>query len=96
MSTVTKKYPEYEIISLVSRMSLADSHITEFELVNYRTTTNHGLNEVYQLDSLDKVDNLNKPFILLIDEIASLCSHFLNTMKKMSNNRIPFVEIFAK
>lgn len=92
---VTKRFSNYKILSLVSRVSLADMHATEFDIVSYKKASIHGLDEVYQTDSIDKINNINEPYILIIDEIASLCSHFLNNMNKMSNNRILFVKKFA-
>ncbi|ARF08054.1 hypothetical protein Catovirus_1_104 [Catovirus CTV1] len=93
------KEPNYNIkfLSIVSRISLANSHEIEFDLINYQHTMYHGLDEVYQLDSIDKFINLNNDYyVLFLDEIASLCSHFLNNMDKMRMNRNRMVDIFKK
>ena len=93
------KYPKYQMISLVSRRSLSDKHEIDFELKNYQKTTSHSYNEVFQIDSVDKIpnpDNNKIRYILIIDEIASLCSHLLNNLSKMSQNRLLFIEKIFK
>ena len=86
-----------KLLSLVSRVSLSYSHEKEFGIINYQNTNNHGLDEVYQLDSIDKFVNDNDDYyILFLDEVASLCSHFNNKMRKMTSKRIEMVEIFRK
>ncbi len=86
------------IISLTSRVSLADMHTNDFGIKNYRKVNYHDVNEVYQLDSLDKIpiDDIYGDFVLIIDEVASACQHLLNHMPKMSKNRISMVNIFKK
>lgn len=94
-----KKEPSYDIkfLSLVSRVSLSYSHEIEFGLTNYQDTNKHGLDEVYQLDSIDKfINNNDDYYVLFLDEVASLCSHFNNNMNKMRQNRLKMVEIFRK
>lgn len=87
--------PDIKFLSIVSRRSLSYSHEKEFNLTNYLKTDKHGLNEVYQLDSIDKFKNENNDFyVVFLDEIASLCSHFNNGMAKMSSQRLKMVEIF--
>lgn len=72
-----EKPTEIKLLSLVSRVSLSYTHQIEFQITNYQDTVNHGLNEVYQLDSIDKFINSNNDYyILFLDEVASLCSHF--------------------
>eukprot|EP01129_Flabellula_baltica_P005769 TRINITY_DN2110_c0_g2_i1.p1 TRINITY_DN2110_c0_g2~~TRINITY_DN2110_c0_g2_i1.p1 ORF type:complete len:116 (-),score=5.97 TRINITY_DN2110_c0_g2_i1:835-1182(-) len=44
-----------------------------------------------QLDSLNRLDPKGE-YILIHDEVNSLFSHFLNTIEKMSNNRVSFIE----
>lgn len=91
-----KLYPDYDVISIVSRRTLSDMHEIEFSIANYQKTNKHSYNEVYQLDSLNKVPKqTNKPYILIMDEQASLCCHFLNSMKKMSKYRLKFIAILA-
>lgn len=87
-----KRFNTYAIISIVSRRSLADCHEIEFNLTNYQKVDDHDVNEVYQFDSIEKVETHGKPFILIIDEVASVCSHILNTMKKCSENRITLID----
>lgn len=83
----------HKVISIVSRVSLADMHTIELGLSNYLEVHDHGLNEVYQLDSVNKVNNLDgNRYILVLDEVASLCSHYLNHMNKMSKERLQLVK----
>lgn len=98
LKAVTIKFPTYKVLSLVSRKSLAEQHVQDFDLLLYLKVKHHGLDEVYQLDSVDKVplDKLNQDFILIMDEVASLCSHFLNHMSKMKRLRILLVQIFSQ
>lgn len=86
-----------KILSLVSRVSLSHTHEIEYNLVNYQKVKEHGLNEVYQLDSIEKFVNPNNDkYILFLDEVASLCSHFNNKMDKMSRKRIEMVDKFKR
>ncbi|ARF08063.1 hypothetical protein Catovirus_1_113 [Catovirus CTV1] len=92
---IVDKRNDIKLLSLVSRVSLSNTHEMEFDLINYQKTNDHGLNEVYQLDSIDKFINVNNDFyVLFLDEVASLCSHFNNKMRKMTSNRIKMVQIF--
>lgn len=84
-----------KFLSIVPRVSLSYSHEIEFGLKNYQDTKEHGLDEVYQLDSIDKFVNPNNDYyIVFLDEVASLCSHFNNRMAKMSKNRLDMINIF--
>ena len=80
---------ELPIVSIVSRRSLAEMHAKEFKLNRYDMVkkNEHGLNEVYQIDSIELV-NINGDFILFMDEVASLIGHTLNNMEKMSKLRL--------
>ena len=91
MYDTVKKFGS-SIISLVSRITLSDMHTKELKIKNYRSVRKHGLNEVYQIDSLDRVRGYDKEedYILILDEVASLCSHILNDMEKMSKHRLKF------
>lgn len=90
------RYPNYKLLSLVSRRTLADMHAAEFNLTNYQTVKQLELNSVCQLDSINKVPCAPTfKYILILDEVASLCSHFLNHMRKMSTNRLKFIKMFA-
>ena len=90
------KYPNANILSLVSRISLADMHSKDLNLKHYQFTKNNdGMNQVYQLDSIQRVVGTNETdFILILDEVASLARHFLNPMASMSANRLKFLQIF--
>ena len=49
---------------------MADAHEEVLGLKNYQNVKIHSLNEVYCLDSIDKVPVMNEDFILVIDEVA--------------------------
>jgi hypothetical protein len=85
-----QKIHNVDIISIVSRRSLSDKHSVDFDISHYRRTKAHSTNEVYQADSIDKIPEPEKEYILIIDEIASFCSHLLNNMYKMSRYRIQY------
>lgn len=90
------KNKHLSVLSLVSRVSLADLHCQELKLSSYLEVNQHSLNEVYQLDSIDKVNGIdNYKYVLIIDEIASLCAHFLNHMNKMTQVRLLLVQKLA-
>jgi len=90
---IKKLYPGYDILSIVSRRTLSDMHETEFKIKNYQRIYNHSTNEVFQVDSIDKVPTeLNSKYIMVMDETASMSGHLLNRMKKMSQNRLLFVK----
>lgn len=93
---VQKKY-KYPILSITSRRSIADMHEKDFNIKNYQTTWTHGVDEAYQADSIDKIPHdIDIDFILVLDENASTCQHLLNRMKKMSENRLPFIKKLSK
>jgi len=59
------------------------------------------LDVVCQIDSLDKIDvdkiqDNEEPFILVLDEFNSLMNHFLNPLDKMYRSRITFLQKFFK
>jgi hypothetical protein len=84
---------DYKVLVFASRVTLVDELVNKFGLKHYNKCKEDGLDEVYQLDSISHVPmhKLNEPFVLLIDEVASLCAHFLNGMKTMTQNRRKFV-----
>lgn len=95
-TTMIQKFIEgvkVNIVSVVSRISLADAHAEMYKLKNYKTTKQHGVNEVYCYDSLRKLnlDNICAPFVLILDEVASLISHCFNTNHRMSSDRVNIV-----
>ena len=93
-TTMIKKFIEshnMDVLSVVSRISLADAHANLFNLKNYQNVREHGVNEVYCYDSIRKLTNIDDDFILILDEVASLISHCFNTNHTMSSNRIKIV-----
>lgn len=86
---------DVKVVSLVSRVSLSYSHEKDFGLRNYQKVPakEHGLDEVYQIDSLLKFNTSgdNGYFILMLDEVSSLISHINNHMKHMSMNRLTII-----
>lgn len=90
--------PDKKILSLVSRRSLSDTHELCFKIKNYQTTVDHGLNEVYQIDSINKIPELEdgQKYVLIIDEIASLLKHLLCDLSNLSRHRLLIVEKLNK
>lgn len=93
-TTMIKKFIDshnMDVLSVVSRISLADAHANLFNLKNYQNVHEHGVNEVYCYDSIRKCNTIENDFILILDEVASLLSHCFNTNHAMSSNRINIV-----
>lgn len=97
-----------KIIVLTSRVSLADCLADLFTSKLKRKISHYQkdkvlslLDVVCQIDSLDKIDvdkiqDNEEPFILVLDEFNSLMNHFLNPLDKMYRSRITFLQKFFK
>ena len=78
---------DYHILSVTSRMSLAQQIAVEFEISYYRSDTGESWQQSFnesvfiQLDSLDRL-NPDGSFILVIDEFNSLMRHCNNSKIK--------------
>ena len=98
---VMQLYAKYDMLSIVSRRSMADIHSKEFDIPNYQDINKnngyHKMEEVIQIDSLLKIgpelfENSNG-YIVILDEIASICDHLLSEdLASMKQNRVLIVK----
>jgi hypothetical protein len=108
---IQEKYTDFGFVAVVSRVSMAYMFAEKFglEIYNNPKLVNHPvLNEVFQLDSLEKAQlhklfehgpdfvSKTKPYILFLDECNSLVLHILNSMEKMCSFRLKIVETLAE
>lgn len=95
---IIDKYKKSNIISITSRRSLALAHSVIFDLTYYED----GKKRLYyenislQLDSLDRLGEIEGEYILVLDEVNSLMRHLLNGMSKMRENRLIFTDRLMK
>lgn len=102
MKDVKRKMGDkYLYMSILSRKSLAKDHSQRLDLTYYLKQnwkkTDVLMNDIaIQLDSIDKINKIGKPYILFIDEINSVLDHMKNNMTKMSKHRKTIIVKFWK
>ena len=91
-----RKYGDYKVLSIVSRVSLASQHKKNFEslgMVSYQDIEQHEYDDcqnlVIQLDSIIHLDleKVGNTTILFLDEINSLIDYRLNS-DTLANRRL--------
>ena len=91
----TKKYREalndIPIFIPTPRRVVASQSAEYFDITYYEDTSEHGLNEAIQIDSLHKVDLLKfhkHDFMLFLDEFDQIAEHFLAQLPGMNTHRL--------
>lgn len=91
----------YEVLSIVSRQSMAYLHSDKLELKNYLDNympSDYSLDFVYCLNSLMKLnlEDDHPNFILILDEFSSFINYILNDISEFQNQRITILSKFVK